>query len=229
MHVWLVCDILLLFWRWRWQNEGVWKWGCHQRGGGVADLVRKFVLNSHFLSLCSWLARFHTHWSVRTPRAAERVSLTPHSPLISPPWFQPSWSYDLPPNFHLKVPQSWLIYGAKSPTETQISPWWMCLRQDLWVMEQMRRWRAEKQSACVDALSGLPLHGSRISQKIKSCNALINQYLISLEILCVFTECFPLLTTACSLQPDDRLTFHHHSQSLTFHWTWISQCPVNFL
>lgn len=30
-------------------------------GGGVADLVRKFVLNSHFLSLCCWLARFHTH------------------------------------------------------------------------------------------------------------------------------------------------------------------------
>lgn len=28
---------------------------------GVADLVRKFVLNSHFLSLCCWLASFHTH------------------------------------------------------------------------------------------------------------------------------------------------------------------------
>lgn len=74
------------------------------RGGGVADLVRKFVLNSHFLSLCSWLARFHTHWSVRTLRAAERVSLTPHSPLISPPWFQPSWSYDPPPTSISKYP-----------------------------------------------------------------------------------------------------------------------------
>lgn len=29
--------------------------------GGLWDFVRKFVLNSHFLSLCGELARLHTH------------------------------------------------------------------------------------------------------------------------------------------------------------------------
>lgn len=80
------------------------------------------------------------------------------------------------------------------------------------VNETLEGKKTKNMCGSIISISGLPWHGSQISQKIKSSHASIKQHLISMEIMHVFTK-YILLLTYYSRQPDDRLTLYNHSHS----------------
>lgn len=134
-----------------------WSWGCLEVSPttavrGLRDAVRKFVLNSHFLSLCGELAWFHTHWSLRALGPKERVSLTPRRPPKLPLHSCPA-SVANP----LTAIQKYTIcLILKELQRHEHCPWKSAWEKNLQVNKWMRWWKTqtglENMRACVQTL-----------------------------------------------------------------------------